>query len=145
MMRVTIWCSVFCLVLLSAACSKPDDVTLIDNAIDAIEEGVEQNSMGRVLERLADDFRGNDGLGRREVRSLMFYYFRRYPSITVLTSNRDIRVQGERADVTLDALLLGGKGLLPERGRRYALSMRWHKQGDEWLLARINWQSANGG
>jgi len=144
MIRVTIWCSVFCLALLPGGCSKPDDAAQIDQAIDAMQAGIEENDMDPVLDHLAEDFRSSDGLQRREIRGLMFHYFRRYPSISVVTSKRAIRIQGQQAEVTLEALLLGGKGLLPERGRRYALSMRWQKTDDEWLLARIKWQPADG-
>lgn len=126
--------------LLLAGCSEPDDASRIAQLIAAMEGGIEDQRTGPVLAPLADDFRTDDDLRQREIRGLLLYHFRRYPNISIVTSDQTIRVDGDRADMTLTALLLGGKNLLPERGKRYAVSMRWQKSGGDWRLSRIKWQ-----
>lgn len=131
--------------LLLAGCGESrDDAGQIDRAITAMQAGIEEQRTGPVLEHLTEDFRGGEGLRQRELRAMMLYHFRRYPDIQVVIHNRDIRVQGEQADVTLDALLLAGRSVLPERGRRYSVSMRWHKLDGQWYLSRIRWQPKDG-
>jgi len=145
MIRITLSGAVLGLAgaLLLAGCGEPeDDAGRIARAIAAMQAGIEDKRTGPVLEQLAEDFRAGEDLQRREIRGLMLYHFRRYPNIEVVTTNQDIRVQGDQADVTLNALLLGGQTLLPERGRRYSISMRWHKSHDNWYLSRIRWQPA---
>jgi hypothetical protein len=53
----------------------------------------------------------------------------------------DINLMSDIADVQLEALLLGSSQWLPERGRRYRVQMRWHKQDGDWLLSRLDWQA----
>ena len=128
--------------VLLAGCAEPkDDAGQIARAMTAMQAGIEERRTGPVLEHLAEDFRAGEDLQQRELRAMMLYHFRRYPEIKVVIHDRDIRVQGEQADVTLEALLLGGRSVLPERGRRYSVSMRWHKPDGEWLLSRIRWQA----
>lgn len=145
MMRITISDLIAPLlgVVLLTACSEPlDDAGQIARAIDAMQEGIEARRTGPVMEHLAEDFRAGGDLQRREIHGLMLYHFRRYPNIEVVTTGQDIRVEGEQADVTLNALLLGGETLFPERGRRYSVSMRWQKSEANWYLTRIRWQAA---
>ncbi len=132
--------------LLLAGCGEPeDDAAQIARAIAAMQAGIEERRIGPVLAPLAEDFHAGEGLRQQELRAMMRYHFRRYPDIKVVTHNHDIRVQGDQADVTLEALLLGGRSVLPERGRRYSVSMRWHKLAGEWSLSRIRWQARGGG
>lgn len=132
--------------LLLAGCGEPeDDAAQIARAIGAMQAGIEERRTTPVLAHLAEDFRAGEDLRQRELRAMMLYHFRRYPDIKVVIHNRDIRVQGDQADVTLEALLLAGRSVLPERGRRYSVSMRWHKRAGEWSLSRIRWQTRGGG
>lgn len=145
MMRVTIlYAAVGLAALCLTACSEGDDADRIARAITAIEEGIEEKSSGSVLDNLAENFRTENGMQRKQIQGVMFYQFRRYPRIEILITNRDIRVQGEQADVTLDALVMGGKTLLPEQGSLYAVSMRWHRNQGQWLLSRIKWRKRTG-
>ena len=141
MMRITFSAAVLALGgALLAGCGEPDDASRIAQLLETMEAGIEDQRTGPVLAPLAEDFRTDEDLRRREKRGLLFYHFRRYPTISIVTSDQTIRVDGERADVTLNALLLGGRNLLPERGRRYTVSMRWQKLDGDWQLARIKWQ-----
>lgn len=147
MMRITFSAIVWGLVgaLLMTGCSEPeDDAGQIARAMAAMQAGIEARRTGPVLEHLTEDFRTGEDLRQRELRAMMLYQFRRYPDIKVVTHNRDIRVQGDQADVTLDALLLAGRTALPERGRRYSVRMRWRKLDGEWYLSRIRWQPKRG-
>lgn len=145
MMRVTIlYAAVGLAALWLTACSEENDADQISRAISAIEQGIEEKSSGSVLDYLAEDFRTENGMQRKQIQGLMFYQFRRYPRIELLITNQNIRVQGEQADVTLDALVMGGKTLIPERGNLYAISMRWHRDQGEWLLSRIKWRKRTG-
>ncbi|MDR9435975.1 MAG: hypothetical protein RI563_03805 [Thiohalophilus sp.] len=146
-MRITFSAIVWGLVgaLIVAGCGEPeDDAGQIARAMAAMQTGIEARRTGPVLEHLAEDFRTGEDLRPRELRAMMLYQFRRYSDIKVVTHNRDIRVQGDQADVTLDALLLAGRTMLPERGRRYSVSMRWYKLDGGWYLSRIRWQPKRG-
>lgn len=127
--------------LLLAACSEADDASRIAQRIASMQDGIEDKRTGPVLEVLAEDFRTSEGQPRREMLGLMLYHFRRYPNISVVARNQTIRVAGEQAEVTLEAWLLGGETVVPERGQRYQVSMRWQKTAaGDWQLARLKWQ-----
>lgn len=148
-MRITVSAIVWGLVgigaLLMAGCGEPeDDAGEIARAIAAMQAGIEARRTGPVLEHLAEEFRTAENLQQRELRAMMLYYFRRYPDIRIVTHNRNIRVQSDQADVRLDALLLGGRNVLPEQGQHYSVMMRWHKLDGKWYLYRIRWQSRGG-
>lgn len=142
MMRITFSAAILALAgaLSLAGCGEPDDASRIAQLLETMEAGIEEQRTGPVLAPLAEDFHSDDDLRRREIRGLLLYHYRRYPAISLVTSDQRIRIDGERADVTLNALVLGGRNRLPERGRRYAVSMRWQKTAGDWQLARIKWR-----
>jgi hypothetical protein len=74
------------------------------------------------------------------MQMMMLYYFRQNPRISITVYDQDIRLDGEQADVSLKALLLGAQQLLPERAQRVEVEMRWRKQAGEWKLSRLRWQ-----
>jgi len=142
MMRVTFFLPLLLCVafLMLAGCDKRDDAKRIADAIAVMQQGIEQKQAKVIAARLTQDFQATGEQGTTNIQVLMPYYFRQHRHISVFISDQEIRVTGDRADVTLEALLVGREDLLPEQGQRYAVAMRWHKLNDEWKLSRLKWQ-----
>jgi len=142
MMRVTFFLPLLLCVafLMLAGCDKRDDAKRIADAIAVMQQGIEQKQAKVIAARLTQDFQATGEQGTTNIQVLMPYYFRQHRHISVFISNQEIRVTGDRADVTLEALLLGGENLLPDQGQRYAVAMRWRKLNDDWKLNRLKWQ-----
>ena len=93
------------------------------------------------MQGLADDFRTREGHLSQDINRMLFVQFRQNKHIQVFLYEMDINLMSDIADVQLEALLLGSSQWLPERGRRYRVKMRWHKQDGDWLLSRLDWQA----
>jgi hypothetical protein len=142
MMRVTFRLPLLLFVplLILVGCGKRDDANRIAEAIVDMQQGIEQKQANVISAHLAPDFQATGEQGAANIQVLMPYYFRQHRHISVYVRNQEIRVTGDRADVTLEALLLGRENLLPDQGQRFLVAMRWGKINDEWKLNRLKWQ-----
>lgn len=126
--------------LLATACSKEGDEQQIHHAIDDIVKAVEEKQAKGVLEYLTADFKAQGRQGTRDVRGMMFYYFRQYKQPRVYVSDIDIQVTGQSAQMTLKARVTGFGGLLVARGRIYRVATKWRKKNDHWRVTRARWE-----
>lgn len=142
MIRVTLFLPWLLLLANLAGCAVEDDASRLNRALQELQTAIEERDAGAVIDHLTDDFQAQADIDARKLRAMMFYYFRQYRQITVFATGQRIRLDGEQADVTVNALLLGGEQLIPERGKRYQVEMRWLKQRGDWKLSRLRWQAS---
>ena len=123
------------------ACSAPiDDEIQLRRHIELLAKAIEQHERNTIMQQLDNEFRTREGLVPQDINQMLFVQFRQNKNIQVFLYDLQVDVMSGVADVQLETLLLGSSQWLPERGRRYRVQMRWHKQNDEWLLLRLDWQ-----
>ena len=103
-------------------------------------DAVESRDARALLHHVADDFtRDSGGFDRRQMRALLLGVFLRNQRIRVVTTVREVRIDGDRGRVRLNLLATGGAGLLPERGRLWDVSSAWRREGSDWKLYNAEW------
>jgi len=126
--------------LLLSACQQESPETGLQHMLDRMMEAVHAHQTGGIMAHVAEDFSGQNGrIDRRSLHALLRFQMLRNAVIHVLVTQRDIALHGDtRAVVTLDVLLTGGAGLLPQRGKRLHLTTGWRYDG-EWKVVNAAW------
>ena len=122
------------------ACSAPDEETRVREALVNLVNAVQERSVLQVQKYFTNDFKTTKHPNTQQVKTFMLLHFRQNKVINVFTSDVQVLLQNEKADVTFTALVTGSSNWLPERGRRFAVETRWLKQDDDWKISRVNWQ-----
>ena len=130
------------LALLSGCSQEPAEARL-RSTIDAMEAAVIERRPADFMERVAEDFVGDQGLDRAAMHNLLRAQLVRNAKIGVTRGPLDVKLQGERATVTFKLVLTGGAGgLLPERAQGYAVTSGWRDVDGEWELFLAEWKPA---
>lgn len=111
--------------------------------IKVIAKAVEDKDTGEVLDFVTEQFLGNGRLDKRELKGVLLAYYLRHKKINVVVTRMDIEVSPYdpySAKMKGSVVLTGTDRLLPEDGRLVSVSGEWQKYGDDWLLARLDWQ-----
>ncbi|MFZ5600936.1 MAG: hypothetical protein ACOY7J_00660 [Pseudomonadota bacterium] len=119
---------------LMAACSKnPDEARLLQR-LDALETALQEKQADAVLDLLTDRFTTGRGETRDDVKRLLLLHFFRNRNIGVVRSQTDVTLDEAdpvQASIHFHALVTGGEGLLPERGRQFRVESHWlFEKGD---------------
>lgn len=122
------------------ACSAPDEEARLREALDSLVEGIEEKSFFQVKKYISNDFKSTRFRNVQQVKAYMLAYNRQHKVIKVFTSNINITLQQDTADMTFNALVTGSSNWLPERGRHLEVKSRWLKQDGDWKISRVNWQ-----
>lgn len=132
-----------CLVALSG-CTRTPDEQRIRNAMDAMQEALEQGRPGDFMEHVAEDFTGAGGnVDRKGLHDMLRVQVLGNARIGITRGPADIEIQGERATVRVTATFTGGDARwLPERGSVYTLTSGWRKTGGEWRCYNAQWERA---
>lgn len=124
-----------------ASCARTSEEAALAGAMDALAAAAEEGELGVLRDHLASDFLGNERLDRRAVQQIMLYHRRQYRQVKVQIIEREIYVEGERAQTTVLALLLGFE-TLPTEGRLMHIEARWRKHDGLWQVQRAQWRNA---
>lgn len=126
--------------LLAAACARPDPEQRLRAALGALQQGIEARDVDAIDAVLADDFIGPDAMDATQARRMAQLTFMRYRDVGVALGPADVDIDGDRATVTLTAVLGGGSGaLLPERANAYSVRSGWRLEGRDWRLSSVEW------
>jgi hypothetical protein len=114
--------------------------------IDDLVEAGEDKSAERIGERLADDFRGQNGMGRADAVATVRRYLAGYEKVDLEVY--DVKVQ--RADGAADvsfraefsgrALSIGGLGGLLPPEALYRFDLRVAEEGGTWKVKTAAWE-----
>lgn len=131
------------LVLTAAgACSAPgNDEQAIRQALDELEDAVENKSPGGVTALLAEDFSGPGGMNREGARALAGVLMARHSELGVTWTLESLEFQGDRATTHLK-VVLSGKSLVPglgARGRLMNVDLGWRRDGSSWEVVNAQW------
>ena len=133
------------LAYLLAACSSPLTVEQqIIAVIRDMEARIEAGERRPFMEHVAEGFYGQEGtMNRDQLNAFVLFQLHRHERVHVqlLPVHVTPGKPGE-AEARFNALLTGGKGLLPDSGQVYEFVTRWQRQDDEWMLVSAHWQAA---
>jgi hypothetical protein len=129
---------------LVAGCGgKTDPVQAL---IDDLVEAAEDKSAERIGERLADDFRGQNGMGRADAVAAVRRYLAGYEKVDLEVYGVSIQRADRAADVSFQAefsgraLSIGGLGGLLPPEALYRFELHVAEQGGTWKVQRAAWE-----
>jgi len=134
------------LVIVITACARPDDETRIRTQLEAMTAALADANVRAFMAPLAEDFSAQTwDLDRRAVQLLLLREFRTHDRIRARLFDVDVELfEDERAQVTFQAVLTGGSGLLPEQGSWYRVATGWRRSGPDWELISARWERIAG-
>ena len=139
--RAWLFVAVTVMALTGCGPGEPEEAR-IRALIADMEAGLEAGERGTFMQPVADDFVGNQGMGRDQLNGLLLFYLRRYQDLNAQLGPVSIEVFGESeplsAEAAFKAVVTGGSGLLPEDGRVFDVQTQWRKDG-EWQLVNAEW------
>ena len=130
------------LLVLLVGCTRSSDEQQLREVMTAMQEAIERRDPGDVMDHVADDFSApSANMERRQLHDLLRLQVLRNERIGVSWATREIRVDGQRATVSVIATFTGsGGGWLPERGSIYRVDSGWRKDDGNWKLVHANWE-----
>lgn len=134
------------LAIVITACARPDDETRIRSQLDAMSSALADANVRGFMAPLAEDFSAQTwDLDRRAVQLLLLREFRTHDRIRARLFDIEVELfADERAEVTFQAVLTGGSGLLPEQGSWYRVSTGWRRSSSDWELISARWERIAG-
>jgi len=132
----------FLLLVILCACSKPLTVEQqIIATIRDMEAKIESGERRPFMERIAEDFTGQDGsLTREQVRALVLFQLNRYQRLQAQLFPIHVTETGEdTAAASFRALVTGGPNWIPESGQVFEFDTHWRLVDGEWQLYSASW------
>ena len=130
------------LAVLACGARKDPVQVLLDDLVDAAED----KSAERIGERLAEDFRGQNGMGRADAVAAIRRYLAGYEKVDLEVYDVSIQRADGSADVAFRAefsgrpLSIGGLGGLLPPGALYRFDLHMVDQGGAWKVQRAEWE-----
>lgn len=133
----------FAALMLGACGAKDDPQAALEAAVQALQDNIEGKRSNAVLEQLHADFKARQEFDRDWARRTMALLFLRHKNVKVIalgeTSWIDPAIPSkgyseEQVGVS------GAEGLIPDAARHYSVKLEWWREGDEWKLARLDWE-----
>lgn len=125
------------------ACSENPDETRLLQRLDALETALQEKQADTALDLLTDRFSTGRGETRDDIRRLLLLHFFRNRNIGVVRSQTEVTLDeadSGQASIRFHALVTGGEGLLPDRGRQFRVESHWLFEEGDWYLDRLEWQ-----
>ena len=128
------------LCLLGVACSRTPDDEAIRAAISAGAASVEAHRGKEVLDLVADDFVGNEGIDRAELANLLRAQMLAANAIGVRTGSVEVKLHGDRAVARFEALITDSSGRwIADRAATVHFETGWRREGREWRCYNAKW------
>jgi hypothetical protein len=127
---------------LTACSENPDEARLLER-LNTLETALQDKKSDAVLDLLTDNFTTGEGQTPVDVKRLLLAHFLRNQNIGVMRTGTEVSLDDsyrDQATARFQALVTGGEGLLPERGRQFQVESRWLFQNGDWYLDRLEWK-----
>lgn len=128
--------------VLLAACSATPPEQALRETIAAMEAAAEARDAEALVEPLAGDFAGPDGMDRERFRRYAALVWLRNREVGVALGPVEVELVGDRAVARFTAATRGGEGFLPDRANVYRVETGWRLEGGEWRLISAEWTPA---
>jgi ketosteroid isomerase-like protein len=140
-MRCALWLAIgFAAALLLAACGRSDPEQALRETVKQMQQAAQARDASGVLQHLAEDFvRDSGGMDKAQARRLLLALFLRNEKVTVATTVRDVKIDGNTATARINVLATGGAGLIPERADGWEFVTTWRREGKAWKLFNAQW------
>ncbi len=125
------------------ACSQPQTPEQqIIGVIRDMEALIENGERRPFMNHVDETFHGQGGyFDHPRLNAWLIIQFRRNYRLRAQLFPISVRVTDEiSAIASFNALVTGGKGLLPERGQMLAITTEWRRTDGEWRLIAAQWQ-----
>ena len=136
--------TLFLILLTLAACSRSSSSEeALRGRVEEMKIAVEGKDASGFMKHVAPTFKGmSDETGeidREALRRLVTGTLFVYPKIKVATTVREVKVNGETADMLIEAIATAGENVLPDQARHFSFDAQWVRTGQTWQLTRARW------
>lgn len=141
-MRLTTCLLISSLPLFIVGC-KSDPQQALDKAADQLQASLEAKKTRAVYEQLHPQFLAQQQNDRAWARQTMAGMFLKYRNIHIVTFRKHSQIDAtyqNKGYTDAEVGMTGAEGLLPDAARHYSVRLEWWKEGDDWKLARADWQ-----
>jgi len=121
------------------SCSKTSDIDALHQRLDELVDVIEQHEEEKIKDYLSGDFSVSKKFTKKQFTLFINYHLKRNKNISINLFNKEINRHDSYVDVTMDALLIGAKNWLPERGQKYFVESRWEIESGKWVMSRLRW------
>ncbi len=130
------------IILLLGGCSKHDPQAELETAALRLQSSLEAKQTGEVMEQLHPQFSAQQQYDRDWAQRTMALMFLRYKQVRVLAISKSSELDptySSKGYTRAEVALTGAEELIPDSARHYSITLEWWCEGDEWKLARLNW------
>jgi len=128
--------------VLLGACSRETPEAALERSARELQQALEAKDVGGVLDLLHPQFQGANGLDRQAAEQRLRLILLRHRQIRIYALHHESRLDSSYADrgrTEAEVAVSGAEGLLPERAGHYRVRLEWWREGDDWRLARLDW------
>ena len=130
------------LMLLTACSSELSLEQQITAKLRHMEAHIEAGERRDFMAYVTKDFHGQGGeFNYDQLNGMLLYQLRRYKRVHVQMLGVKVLPAGvDEADASLQVLLTGGEGWLPDSGQLYQVESLWQQLDGDWMLQSAHWQ-----
>jgi hypothetical protein len=124
-------------------CSRSSSEEALRGRVEEMKIAIEGKDAGGFMKHVAPTFKGaSDETGeidREALRRLVTGTLFVYPKIKVSTTVREVKINGETAEMLIEAITTAGENVLPDQARHFSFDTQWSRTGQTWQLTRARW------
>lgn len=124
-------------------CSRDTPQVALERAVTQLQENLEAKATAEVLDQLHPEFSAQQQFDRDWAKRTMTLLFLRHKNVQVIALGEQSRVDPtykNKGHTKAQVTLAGAEGLIPDSARSYSVQLEWWLEGQEWKLARLNWE-----
>ncbi|WP_339490931.1 hypothetical protein [Pseudomonas sp. EL_65y_Pfl2_R95] len=129
---------------LLAGCTANDTPqAALDKAVQQLQDNLEAKKTSAVMAQLHSEFAAQQQFDQAWAKRTMTLVFLRYKNVKVIALSKENRIDptySTKGYTEVQVALTGAEGFLPDSARHYSVRLEWWLEGDEWTLARLDWQ-----
>ncbi|RIA34742.1 hypothetical protein DFO61_1396 [Ectopseudomonas oleovorans] len=129
--------------LLSGCGGRDDPQAALEAAVQKLQDNIEAKGTGAVMDQLHAEFLARQELDRNWAQRTMALLFLRHKNIKVIALGKNSWIDpaiSSKGYTEAQVGLTGAEGLIPDSARHYSVKLEWWLDGDDWKLARLDWE-----
>jgi len=138
-----LWLFAVCtgLALLLSGCHKAPPEQKLRDTIAAMQAAGEKHETSKVLDSVAEDFAGPEGMDRKQLNMFLVGVSMQNRQLGTTIGPLDLNIIGDRATVKFTLGASGGAGgWVPDHAQVYDVETGWRMEGGDWKLISANWK-----
>ena len=126
--------------MLLGGCHRTPPEQALRDTIARMQSAGETGDIDALMEPIAEDFAGSEGMDRTAFRRYVTFMRMRQANVGVTLGPIEVKLIGDRATANFTATITGGPGLLPNQAQLYAIETGWRLDGGDWKLITATWK-----